>query len=63
MEPEINLGVPSSKKHNVRDAASWEREVITNLANAGLKEQKRSRRWGIFFKLLGFAYVGIFWSV
>ncbi len=60
MEPEINLGAPSSKKHNVRDAASWEREVITSLANAGLKEQKRARRWGIFFKLLGFAYVGIF---
>ncbi|HMH17304.1 MAG TPA: S49 family peptidase [Burkholderiales bacterium] len=34
----------------------WERNVIEKLATAALKEQRRSRRWGIFFKLLGFAY-------
>ena len=33
---------------------NWEREVLTNLLQAGLKEQRRARRWGIFFKLLGF---------
>jgi len=37
---------------------SWEREVITSLAEASLKEQRRSRRWGIFFKLLTFIYIG-----
>src|SRR2546425_3369822 len=36
---------------------NWEREVIEKLALAALKEQRRSRRWGIFFKLLGFAYL------
>ena len=37
---------------------SWERETITKLAEASLKEQRRSRRWGIFFKLLTFIYIG-----
>ncbi len=35
----------------------WEREVIERLALESLAEQRRRRRWGIFFKLLGFAYV------
>ncbi len=35
----------------------WERSVIEKLATESIKEQRRSRRWGIFFKLLGFAYV------
>jgi protease-4 len=33
----------------------WERGVIERLATEGLREQKRARRWGIFFKLLTFA--------
>ncbi len=41
------------------DNNSWEREVITQLAEASLKEQRRSRRWGIIFKLLTFAYIGV----
>jgi protease-4 len=36
---------------------NWERQVIEELATAALKEQRRSRRWGIFFKLLTFAYI------
>ena len=36
---------------------SWERQAIEKLAFAALKEQKTSRRWGIFFKLLTFAYI------
>jgi protease-4 len=35
----------------------WERELIANLATAALKEQRRARRWGIFFKVLTFAYL------
>jgi len=35
----------------------WERELVTKLATAALKEQRRARVWGIFFKLLTFAYV------
>lgn len=46
--------------------AGWERKVIEKLAMEGLKEARRRRRWGIFFRALGFAYVGvmifIFWQ-
>lgn len=35
----------------------WERELLEKLASASIKEQRRSRRWGIFFKLLTFAYL------
>jgi len=35
----------------------WERELVTRLATAALKEQRRARLWGIFFKLLAFGYV------
>ncbi len=37
---------------------SWEREVVTKLAESSLREQRRARRWGIFFKSLTFAYIG-----
>jgi len=36
---------------------NWERGLIEKLALDALKEQRRARRWGIFFKLLAFAYV------
>jgi protease-4 len=35
----------------------WERGLIEKLATEALKEQKRARRWGIFWKLLTFAYI------
>ena len=35
----------------------WERGLIERVATAALQEQRRARRWGIFFKLLTFAYV------
>ncbi|HET7669183.1 MAG TPA: S49 family peptidase [Burkholderiales bacterium] len=36
---------------------SWERDLVTKLAAEALAEQRRRRRWGIFFKFLTFAYV------
>jgi len=42
---------------NTAGGASWERGMLEKLAFAALKEQRRARRWGIFFKLLGFAYL------
>jgi protease IV len=36
---------------------NWERDALTKIALAGIQEQRRARRWGIFFKLLGFAYL------
>jgi len=38
---------------------NWERQVIEKIALEGISEQRRGRRWGIFFKLLGFAYVTV----
>jgi protease-4 len=37
--------------------ASWERDLVTKLATEALAEQRRRRRWGIFFKFLTFSYV------
>jgi protease-4 len=39
------------------DNGKWERDLIERLATAALKEQRRARRWGIFFKLLTFGYI------
>ncbi|MDX9768507.1 MAG: S49 family peptidase, partial [Ectothiorhodospiraceae bacterium] len=36
---------------------NWERDALLKVALAGVEEQRRGRRWGIFFKLLGFAYL------
>ncbi|MCF8199279.1 MAG: S49 family peptidase [Sulfuritalea sp.] len=35
----------------------WERKILEKLALEAVAEQRRRRRWGIFFKLLGFAYL------
>jgi protease IV len=43
---------------------NWERGVLERLAAAGLREQTRARRWGIFFKLVGLGLLLlIFFSV
>jgi protease-4 len=35
----------------------WAREALTKLAFAAVTEQRRARRWGIFFKFLFFGYL------
>lgn len=42
---------------NETTESTWERRTIEKLAYSALEEQKRTRRWGIFFKLLTFAYL------
>jgi protease-4 len=37
--------------------AGWAREAIERLARTALEEQRRARRWGIFFKSLTFVYL------
>ncbi|BAN69062.1 S49 family peptidase [endosymbiont of unidentified scaly snail isolate Monju] len=46
------------EEHQVADAG-WERELVENLATEALREKRRARRWGIFFKLLTFLYLGV----
>lgn len=36
---------------------NWERDLLERLAFAALQEQRRTRRWGIFFKLFFAAYL------
>lgn len=36
---------------------NWERDLLQRLSMAALHEQRRARRWGIFFKLLIFSYL------
>ncbi|MBL8385687.1 MAG: S49 family peptidase [Burkholderiales bacterium] len=54
-----NTSDPSAGAGRAAGAAdlTWERQTIEKLAFAALKEQKTARRWGIFFKLLTFAYL------
>ncbi len=35
----------------------WERDLVNRLAFAAINEQRRARRWGIFFKSLFFIYL------
>ena len=42
--------------YNQATPQPWERELVTKLAEHALAEQRRARRWGIFFKLAAFAY-------
>lgn len=38
---------------------NWEQKVIEKIASNSLVEQRRARRWGIFFKLITLLYVGV----
>ena len=39
------------------NSGEWERDVLNRLAFASLNEQRRARRWSIFFKSLFFIYL------
>ncbi len=42
---------------------NWERETLNKLALSAVTEQRRTRRWGIFFKLLMFGYLFLIFFV
>jgi len=44
------LSTPEEEPH-------WERQLLEKVAFAALHEQRAKRRWGIFFKLAGLAYL------
>lgn len=44
-------------KSRAEGSAEWERRTLENLLHAQVIEQRRTRRWGIFFKLLLFIYL------
>lgn len=37
----------------------WHKTLVEKLATDSLRERRRTRRWGIFFKLLTFAYLAV----
>ncbi|MGV8934401.1 MAG: S49 family peptidase [Gallionellaceae bacterium] len=39
------------------EIGNWERGVLEKLALSAIQEQRRSRRWGILFKVLTFSYL------
>lgn len=39
------------------DNGNWERDVLEKLVLATVKEQRKTRNWSIFFKILGFSYL------
>ena len=39
------------------ESENWERQALEKVALAAVTEQRRARRWGIFFKSLGFIYL------
>jgi len=53
----ISRGSKMTNDDETSGGGRWERELVTRLATAALKEQRRARLWGIFFKLLAFAYI------
>lgn len=50
-------GTPAEKPTG--NKPGWEQKVLEELATAALKEQRKSRRWSIFFRSLGFIYLGV----
>ncbi|MGI9320745.1 MAG: S49 family peptidase, partial [Thiogranum sp.] len=48
---------PDQKTDAQGHSGQWQQELINRLAFAAVNEQKRGRRWGIFFKFLTFAYI------
>lgn len=53
MSEPINTQRTSSSR-----SESWERQTIKDLANGALVEQRRARRWSLFFRFLLVAYIG-----
>ncbi|MDM8546674.1 S49 family peptidase [Candidatus Venteria ishoeyi] len=51
------FGIKKNKTDGQELDENWERNTVRKLALASLEEQRRTKRWGIFFKFLAFAYL------
>jgi protease-4 len=47
----------NNSARNPSNPSRWEQQTLQQLLNSTLIENRRSRRWGVFFKLLGFGYL------
>lgn len=58
------MGVRKASPESGESKEEWQRDVMEKLVFSAYKEQKSTRRWGIFFKSLMFAYLAaIFFMV
>ncbi len=48
---------PTAPQTGGVEPGKWEREQLEKLVHSTLNEHRRTRRWGIFFKFLTFAYL------
>jgi len=55
--PEVDAEPAAAGEKAAGGDREWERDVLNRLAFAALNEQRRTRRWGIFFKSLVFVYL------
>ncbi len=54
-----NSGTPTSSPNSSIASRAWERSLIEKTLLASVQEQRRARRWSIFFKLLMVAYLAL----
>jgi len=57
--PDAAASGPAASAPAAPTRPDWERGVLEKLAFSALKEQRASRRWSIFFKVLTFAYLTV----
>ncbi len=55
MENQQGEGVQVQSKNE--NSPGWERDVLEKVAMAAVTEQRRARRWGVFFKMLMLLYL------
>ncbi len=55
--------VEKNRSSPVADKDHWEKDLIARIALAGLAEQRRARRWGIFFKSAALLYLVVLLGV
>src|SRR3989337_133547 len=46
--------------NRMAESENWERQTLEKVALAAVTEQRRARKWGIFFKIIGFVYLSFF---
>jgi protease IV len=51
-----------TESKRVSDDENWERDIVNRLAFASLNEQRRRRRWRIFFMFLFFVYLFLIYA-
>ena len=51
---------PPKSDGDAGPGATFERQLVDRMSFEFLREQRRARRWGVFFKFLAFTYVTVF---